>query len=171
MQTLDVISINLWQMLVSLANLIILFLGVKKFLYKPIKKMLANRQDTIDKQYSEAEKAKEDALSTKELYEEKLSDAKSEADSIIKSAASTAKARENEIILKAKEEADIIVKQAQENAELEMKKAQDSIKQEIVQVSTLLTGKMLEREINADDHKQIIDSFIEGIGDENDTDD
>ena len=52
-----------------------------------------------------------------------------------------------------------------------MKKAQDSIKQEIVQVSTLLTGKMLEREINADDHKQIIDSFIEGIGDENDTND
>ena len=46
---------------------------------------------------------------------------------------------------------------------------QDSIKQEIVSVSTLLTEKMLEREINSDDHKQIIDSFIENIGDENDT--
>ena len=58
MQTLDVISINLWQMLVSLANLVLLFLAVKKFLYKPIKKMLATRQESIDKQYSDAEKAK-----------------------------------------------------------------------------------------------------------------
>lgn len=171
MQTLDVISINLWQMLVSLANLVILFLGVKKFLYKPVKKMLNDRQNTIDGKYSEAEKAKDEAFTAKQKYEEKLSDAKSEADSIIKSAANTAKARENEIILKAKEEADIIVKQAHENAELEIKKAQDSIKQEIVQVSTLLTGKMLEREINVDDHKRIIDSFIEGIGDEDDRND
>lgn len=171
MQTLDVISINLWQMLVSLANLVLLFMLVKKFLYKPVKKMLETRQNTIDGKYSDAEKAKEDALSTKQMYEDKLSTAKAEADGIIKSAANTAKARENEIILKAKEEAEIIVNQAHEDAELEKKKAQDSIKQEIVQVSTLLTGKMLEREINAQDHKQIIDSFIEGIGDEHDAND
>ena len=169
MQTLDVISINLWQMLVSLANLVLLFLAVKKFLYKPVKKMLDARQQTIDNQYSDAQEAKEQALSTKEMYEEKLSDAKTEADGIIKSAVTTAKARENEIIAKAKDEATIIVAQAKENAELEVKKAEDSIKQEIVSVSTLLTEKMLEREINSNDHKQIIDSFIESIGDENDT--
>ena len=103
------------------------------------------------------------------MYEEKLSGAKAEADGIIQSAVSTAKARENEIIAKAKDEATIIVSQAKENAELELKKAEDSLKQEIVSVSTLLTEKMLEREINSDDHKQIIDSFIENIGDENDT--
>ena len=33
MQTLDIISVNLWQMLASLANLVLLFLIVKKFLY------------------------------------------------------------------------------------------------------------------------------------------
>lgn len=169
MQTLDVISINLWQMLVSLANLVLLFLAVKHFLYKPVKKMLEARQNTIDGQYSDAQKAKEQAISTKEMYEEKLSGAKAEADGIIQSAVSTAKARENEIVAKAKDEATIIVNQAKENAELEVKKAEDSIKQEIVSVSTLLTEKMLEREINSDDHKQIIDSFIESIGDENDT--
>ena len=47
MQSLDVISVNIWQILASLANLVLLFLMVKKFLYKPVKKMLEQRQNAI----------------------------------------------------------------------------------------------------------------------------
>lgn len=169
MQTLDVISINIWQILASLANLVILFLLVKKFLYKPVKKMLKDRQATLDSQYESAENARKEALSDKKAYEEKLSGAKAEADGIIQSAVNLAKIRENEIIEKAKNDADVIVRQAQEDARLEMTKAEESIKREIVDVSTLLTGKLLEREIKPEDHKQIIDSFIEEIGDGHDT--
>lgn len=169
MQTLDVISINIWQMLVSLANLAILFGLVKKFLYKPVKKMLKTRQDAIDVQYSDAENAKNEAMSEKKAYEEKLSGAKKEADGIIQSAVNLAKIRENEIIEKAKSDADVILRQAKEDAQLEMTKAEESIKREIVDVSTILTEKLLEREINSEDHKQIIDSFIEEIGDGYDT--
>ncbi len=165
MQTLDVISINIWQMLVSLANLAILFWLVKKFLYKPVKKMMKARQDAIDTQYSDAENAKNEALTEKKAYEQKLSGAKKEADGIIESAVNLAKMRENEILEKAKNDADIIVRKAKEDAELELTKAEESIKKEIVDVSTVLTEKLLEREINSEDHKQIIDSFIEGIGD------
>ena len=58
------------------------------------------------------------------------------------------------------------MKQAETQAQLEMKKAEDGIKREIVEVSTALANKLLEREINADDHRNLIDSFIEKIGDE-----
>lgn len=170
MQTLDVISINIWQMLVSLANLAILFRLVKKFLYKPVKKMLKARQDAIDVQYSDAETAKNEALSEKQAYEEKLSGAKAEADGIIQSAVNLAKMRENEILEKAKNDADVIVRRAKEDAESEMTKAEESIKREIVDMSTVLTGKILQREINSADHKKIIDSFIEEIGDGYDAD-
>ena len=44
MQSLDVISINIWHILISLCNLILLFLVVKKFLFKPVKNLLASRQ-------------------------------------------------------------------------------------------------------------------------------
>ena len=40
MQNLDVISINLWQVLISLCNLLLLFLILKKFLYQPVRKLL-----------------------------------------------------------------------------------------------------------------------------------
>ena len=156
-------------MLVSLANLLILFWGVKKFLYKPVKKMLKARQATIEVHYSDAENAKNKALSDKKIYEEKLSGAKSEAENIIKSAVNLAKMRENEILEKAKSDAAIIVRQAKEDAESEIRKAEESIKYEIVDVSAILTSKILEREINSDDHKQIIDAFIEEIGDSYDT--
>ena len=170
MQTLDIISVNIWQMLVSLANLVLLFLIVKRFLYKPVKKMLENRQNSIDNQYKDAKIAKEQVLSDKKAYEEKLQSAKAEADSVIKSAVDTANEREQEIISQAKVKAEGIVRQAQSDAELERKKAEDSIKKEIVEVSSMLTEKMLSREVSMDDHKQFIDSFIESIGDEDDAD-
>lgn len=167
MQSLDVISINIWQIVVSLLNLVILFLLVKKFLYKPVKKMLNERQANIDKQYSDADEAKAKALENQKLYEEKLSAAATEADGIVQSAVDTAKAREKEIIEDAKAKAEGIVLKAENDAKLAVLKAEDGIKQEIINVSTILTEKVLEREITQADHKNLIDSFIDNMGDEN----
>ena len=166
MQTLDVISVNIWQMLASLANLLLLFLMVKKFLYKPVMKMLDARRNAIDKDYSDANEAKTQAMSDKIKYEERLREANSEADSVIKNAVDIASEREKEIIAEAKIKAEGIVRQAENEALLERKKAEDAVKKEIVEVSSLLTEKVLEREVSADDHQHFIDSFIESLGDE-----
>ena len=167
MQSLDVISINIWQMLASLANLVLIFILVKKFLYKPVKKMLAARTAAIQSDYDAAKDAKDKALADMAAYEEKLSTAKEEADNVIKSAVNVASLREKEILEEAKLRADGIIRQAENDAVLERKKAEDSIRKEIVEVSSLLTEKMLERELSEADHQHFIDSFIESIG-END---
>ena len=166
MQNLDVISVNIWQMLASPANLVIIFLFVKKFLYKPVKKMLETRQNAIQSDYDAAQDAKNQALADKDAYEEKLRGAKAEADDVIKSAVNVASQREKEIIAEAKVRADGIVRQAENDAVLERKKAEDGIKKEIVEVSSLLTEKMLGREVSAADHQNFIDSFIESIGED-----
>ena len=166
MQSLPIISINLWEMLFALLNLLILFLLVKKFLYQPVKKMLAERQATIDNEYQEAEEAKRKALSDKQAYEEKLFCAEAQADSLIQSAVQTAQIREQQIIAEAKEKADGIRRQAEEDAKLELRKAEQTIKEEIVSVSTMLAGKVLEREMNEEDHKKLIDSLIDERGGE-----
>ena len=49
-ESLDVISVNIWHILISLINLVLMFLLVKKFLYKPVKKMMKERQDAVDRQ-------------------------------------------------------------------------------------------------------------------------
>ena len=170
MQSLEVISINLWQILISLANLVILFLIVKKFLFKPVKKVLAQRQDVMDAQYSAAQEAQAQALADKDAWEHKMQSAKAEADAIMKDAASKAQIRGDRIVSDAREKADGIIRQAQTAAELERKKAEDGMKKEIVDVSAALAEKMLGREINAQDHREMIDSFIEGLGEDHGSD-
>ena len=166
MQSLGVISVNIWQILISLLNLLILFLLFKKYLFKPVNKMLEKRQSEIDAKYNEADEAKKIAIQDKALWDEKMALLKQESDEIIKKAHSSAQRQSESIITKAKDTADSIVRQAENQAQLEVKKAEDGIKKEIVEVSNALANKILEREINSDDHKNLIDSFIEKIGDD-----
>lgn len=165
MQSLEVISVNLWQILISLLNLLILFLLFKKFLFKPVNNMLAKRQGEIDETYRKAEEANQSALENKLLWDEKMDTLKKESEDMLKKAQNSAKIQGETIVSKAKEQADGIVRQAQVQAQLELKNAEDDIKKEIVVVSTAIANKLLEREINADDHRALIDSFIEKIGD------
>ncbi|MDO4608013.1 MAG: F0F1 ATP synthase subunit B [Clostridia bacterium] len=169
MQTLDIISVNLWQILISLANLLILFLLFKKFLYKPVNNMLQKRREEIDGEYTAAQDANAAAQSAKAELEDRLANAKAEAEGIVKEAADAASIRGDKIIADAKAQAEGIIKQAESAAELTAKRAQDDIKTQIVDISTAISEKMLEREINADDHKALIDSVIFKIGDDNDS--
>ena len=167
MQTLDVISVNIWQILISLLNLYLLFLIIKKFLFKPVKAVLAARQAELDAQYASAAEAERVALANRHQWEEKMQGAESAANAILQSAADQAKFRGDALIAEAQSKADSIIRVAQGEADLERKKALEGVKREIVEVSGALTEKMLEREINTNDHRNLIESFIEKIGDGN----
>ena len=163
-QNLDIISVNLWQIIISLINLLLIFLILKKFLYKPVQNVMSKRQEEIDAHYKTAEDAEKDALEAKEKYETKLSSADSEAETILKEAALRADRRGERIVEEAREKAGVIVRQAQAEAALERKKATEGIKREIVDVSACLSEKILEREIKTEDHRKLIDSCISEIG-------
>lgn len=167
MQTLDVISVNLWQILISLANLWLLFWLLKKFLFKPVMNVLEKRRRELDAHYEAAESAEKQAQESRLQWEETLSQANARADAIVQSATDSAKSRSDKLLAEAKEQADGIIRRAQNEAELERRKAADGIKREIVEVSGVLTEKLLGREINTADHRGLIDSFIEEIGDGN----
>lgn len=87
-----------------------------------------------------------------------------EAKSILTEATETAKFRADQILADANDRADGILRRAEAEADLERKKATEGIKREIIDVSSLLAEKMLEREVNENDHRALIDSFIEKIG-------
>lgn len=163
-QTLDIITVNLWQILIALANLTLLFFVMKKFLFKPVKGIFEARQAEIDRHYAEAEEAERVALADKEEWERKRRTAEGEAERILQDASAKAKKRASEIVGEADRRAEDIVRRAEEEALLERRKATDGIKQEIVEVSTALAEKMLERELDRDDHRALIDSFLDTVG-------
>ncbi len=170
MQNLDIISVNIWQILIALLNLTILFLLLKKFLYKPVEKTLKKRQQEIDEQYSKADITNKDAENLKAEYETRLNGAKIKAENIINDAAAAAQTRSDKIVDDAHAQADAIINRAKTQAELEKARAEEDIKEQIIDVSSHLAEKLLSREINADDHKDLIDSFIDKIGESDDID-
>lgn len=166
MQTLDIISVNLWQILISLCNLLILFLIIKKFLYGPVKKIMAARQAHIDEGYAAAARAEAEAEEKRAAWEEKLAEADAAANGILEKATVTAQRRADAILSEAEDKADGMIRRAEENIALQQKKAEAEVRREIVDVSALLTEKMLRREIRAEDHRALIDGFLEEMGEE-----
>ena len=160
MQSLDVISVNVWAILASLANLLILTCILKKFLFKPVKKIVDSGRAAIDEDYAQAKTTLEKAEETRRTYDEAMAAAKITGDQIIADASRTAEYRSNEIVAQAREKASEIRRQAEADALLERRKAEDEMKHEIADVSTQLTGKLLQREINEEDHRKLIDSFL-----------
>ncbi|MBO4353635.1 MAG: F0F1 ATP synthase subunit B [Clostridia bacterium] len=163
-QSLDIISINLWSILISLANLLIIFLLLKKFLFKPVKKTFAVRSAQVDKIYDDANAAKAEAEANKTLYEQKLAGAKDEAEEILSTARERADRMSDEIVGQANAKAAAKVKRAEEEIAQEKKKAMSEIKNEISTISVDIAEKLIGREIDERDHDELIDKFIKEVG-------
>ena len=165
MQTLEIISVNLWQILISLANLLVIFLILKKFLFKPVTKVMDDRKAMVDKQFADAEAAQAEADANKAQWTEKLAGADQEAADRIAAADETARRHGERVVADAKDKAAGIIRQAEAEAVLERQKAEAGIKREIATVGAQLAEKMLEREMNATDHEKMIDAFLDEMGD------
>ena len=166
MQDLDIISVNIWHIVISLANLVILFLILKKLLFKPVKKIVDKRQKEIESEYKKAEKTQAEADAIKAEWEGKMETAEAEADKIISDAVERADSRNEVMLYESREKADQIIRKAKADIERERKDARETIKKEIVDVSQALSEQIIGREINMDDHRDLIDRAIDRIGEQ-----
>lgn len=162
---LSFVTIDVWTMVMTWGNLLILFILMKKFLFGPVKKIMDQRQEEIEKSISDAENAKNDAFNMKEEYTKKLSDAKKEADEIIKNATKNAQLREEEILKEANKKASDIMEKADKAIELEKKAAIEGVKDDIAGIATSIASKIIEKDINENDHERLIEEFINKMGD------
>ena len=160
---LPLISVQIPHILITILNLMILFFVVKKFLFKPVQRILAQRQSQVDKLYADAESAQEEAEKNKAAYSEKLENAEHEADVILQSAAKTAERNSDVVLAEATAKANAMLQKAEADIAQERKKAVNDIKNEISDLSVSIAGKVIGREINAADHQALIDGFIEDL--------
>lgn len=165
MQSQDVISVNFWQIFISLCNLLLLCFILKKFLYKPVLRVIKEREEEIFKKYDEAEKAETAAKKHLENRENRIRTAREKSDEILNNSLIRSRLERDKIIADAKKEAELIISQAKSEANSEYQKAHQKIKDEIVDISVLLTEKMLKRELKENDHQKIIEDTIFEIGD------
>ena len=80
------LGVNPWTALFILLNTLTIFFVAKKFLFKPVMKIISDRQKEIDDLYADAGAAKEQARQLQESYQQKLSAAQETSDRIVKEA-------------------------------------------------------------------------------------
>lgn len=162
----EFLNINFFTALFTLVNTVALFLVMKKFLFKPIMKMITDRQKEIDDMYTAADNAKTEAKALEAEYKEKLSAAAETSERMVKEAVARAQSREEEIIRQANQDADAIRDKANADIALEKKKAINDAKDEISVIALAVAGKVVGRELNADDQANLVDSFIDQLGEQ-----
>ena len=158
------VGVNFWTALFVLLNTLIIFFVAKKFLFGPVMKIIADRQQEIDDMYAQAGNAKESAQTLQAEYEEKLSDAAVTSERIVKEATARGQAKEEEILREANTRAEAILSKASADIAQEKKKALNDAKDEISVIALAIAGKVVGRELNAEDQSKLVDSFIEELG-------
>lgn len=158
------VYINWWNILVTMCNTLITFAIIKKFLFKPVRKMLAAREEEVQAMYGNAEKAQTEAEQMRSEYTERLAKAKEEAAEIVGSATRRATVRSEEILKESSQQAAAMMKKAESTIEQERKKAMNELKDEVASLSVMIASKVIERDVKEADHERFIEEFIDKVG-------
>ncbi len=165
---LEVFYVNIWAILISLLNLVIIFLILKKFLFKPVTRVVSKREEMIAEKMSAAEEARQAAEEDRAAYAARLAVAEEDATEIIRRATVSANRTSEEIIGAAETRVATMMRKADEDIAQERKRALGEIKTEISDISMTIAERVVGREINEEDHRALIDTFIREVGVEDD---
>lgn len=160
----QLVTIAPWTLILQICNLLLQMYLFKRFLLKPVQKILAERQALANADLEAAAAAREEAENAKVEYEQNLAGAKEEAASLVRTATQTAQTRSEQIILEAKEEAAAIRAKASSDIAQERKNAVNEIKNDISGIAVSIASKVVEKEIDEKDHEALIQEFIDQMG-------
>jgi len=148
----------------TLISVFVLCFVFSYFLFNPVRKMLQDRSEKIKGELDSAASDMEQAKALKEEYETKLRDIDKEAQQILDDARRRGTENENRIVADAKSEAARIIEHARTEAELEKKKMADDVKKEIINVASVMAGKVVAASIDTKVQDDLIDSTLKEIG-------
>ncbi len=166
MQSLEIISVNIWSILVSLANLLIMFLILKRFLFKPVQKMMAARKQQEDQIYQDAKENRDSAINMKQEYEARLATAREEADGLVRNAVQTAQRKGDAIVAEANSQASHLKQKAEQEIAQEKKQMLQDVRGEISDIAVSIASKVVEREVKKQDYDAFVDEFIKNVGEQ-----
>ena len=156
----SLVSFEHWTFIAQILNLFIQIFLFKKFLFEPVKKIIAKRQEEADSVLIEADAAKEKALAAQADYEVKMQEAWKEAESIRTEAQTAAKQRADQIVSQARADAEALRSKAEKDIELERSKVMSQARGEISDMAVEIAEKLVRKELAAEDQAALVEQFI-----------
>ena len=161
----SLVAVNPVTLIAQICNLFLQLFVVKIFFLDKIKAILDQRREAADKEITDAQAAKAEAMEIKETYEQNMREAKAQANEILVHAQKTATVRSEEIINDAQAQAVRIKEKAAADIAQEKKKAINDAKDEISGISMAIAEKVVGRQLTADDQQNLINDFLDNLGD------
>ena len=154
-----------YEFFFTIINTIALFFILRRLLFKPVIKIIDDRERDIKDRIDEGNRAQEEGLKFKEEYEGKLDQVKNQGQEILELSKKRADERAEKIIFEARQEASAIKEKASLDIERERQQAFEDVKGEISDIAILAATKVIEKDMDTDKHKELIDDFISKVGD------
>ena len=154
-----------WNLLFTVINLLLLFVLMKIFLFKPVQKIIAARQAEADKQFDEAAAKQAEADGIKAQYAKSIASVEEEKSKAMQETMKKADAEYQRIVGDAESKAKQIKEYAAVEAENQktqiLKKAEKEIADMVVDAAVKVVGK----NSGADVDSSLYNEFLDKAGD------
>lgn len=155
------IGINLPLLVAFVINFVILFALLSIVLYKPVLKMLDERQAKIKESLEQAEQIKEEVARSDEQIKANLKTAHKEEQALIAQAAQIGERLTEEAKEKARQEAESLIAKAHAEIGRERDKAIDELRKEFVDIAILAAEKVINETLDREKHRKLIDEVLD----------
>ncbi len=156
------LGLDVQQVLLHIVNIAILFFIVWKLLYKPISKFMKKRSDDISRQIEEAARKQTEVEQLKAKYDEMVRNAQALAAQLIEKSKTAADEQAKQIVQAAQINASDLIVRSKKDIQLMKSKAKDEMRSEITDMAVQIARKILRREVQPEDNREIINSFFSG---------
>ncbi len=151
--------------LFTLATFLILLALLKKYAWGPLKSIMDERENSINKDIDDAHEAKVNAKKLEEENKNLLKKTQEEVQTILDDAKHQAKVQQEQIISEANSKANGLIQSAQAEIQQEKQKAIADINNRVSELSVLIASKVINKEISEQDQKDLVEKYIKEAGD------
>ncbi len=130
----------------------------------PLINALDKREEDIREALASAEKARQDAEKASSEYEAMMRNAQAEAQQIVSEGKAAGERVKNDIQSAANDKANEIIEKAKAQIDAERRKAIQEIKSSVVNLSMEAAARVIEKNLDSDDNRKLVDQALEGIG-------
>lgn len=156
-------ELELNKVIWTIINFLILFFILKHFFFAKIEKILNEREQFILNKINSANEKEVKAEKLLEEREELINEARLEGKKIVEKRKLQGDRIYDELIEKAKVNAQEIEERKMKELNLSKEKVREELKEETVSIAISLSEKILEKKLDEDEQKEIIDNFIKEI--------
>jgi F-type H+-transporting ATPase subunit b len=157
---MDQLGINGPLLIAFVINFLLLFGLLSFVLYKPVLKMLDERQAKIKESMEQAEAIKQQSERTEQDIKAQMQEAQKEAQKIVAQATQIGEQLENEAKEAARVEAENMINKAKVEIERQREKDIEELRSQFADIAILAADKVIKETLDKDKHRKLIEEVM-----------